>query len=93
VALDQLSKPGTRNRLTVYDVNYLRYCCKFMLAGTSGYVDSAAFSLASSIPITYDQLDIGRVKSFVRRTAWITPEWAASFDDWFRENLDHAQLA
>ena len=86
MAIEQLSQPNTSNTKPT-DVDYLLYCCKYLLSKTTSFVDSEAFTQARSILVTYDQLVISTVSRTTRGFINVTPEWGARFDEWFQQQV------
>ncbi|MDP3633021.1 hypothetical protein [Phenylobacterium sp.] len=94
VAIEQLRKiSATGKKRHQPDANYLLYACKYFVAESTPYVDSEAFKLAASIPITYADLDLPRTSRMIASVLNATPEWCAEFDGWFLQNLSVSQAA
>jgi hypothetical protein len=75
-----------------YDFDYMLYRCKWILSRTSRHTDSEAFLLASSIPVIYEQLDIGSTKSMLRTLFPVTSEDGHQLDAFFRNNRNSGDV-
>jgi hypothetical protein len=92
VAIAQLRAVG-RSRYRKAERDYLLYASKYIVASTTEYVDSEAFNLACSIPLTYRDIDISSTRSSVRQVFSMNSSWAAEFDAWFLQNALKAGAA
>ena len=87
VALEQLDdyvpKDGGFNP---EEIKYLKYQCKWILSGTSRYVDSWPFQRALYVNISFADLKLSGVRPRLRRLFPLSAEEGAALDLFFSQN-------
>ena len=86
MAVEQIRSGEMRRKYRPQDLKYLLYCCRAILAKATNYSDSLAFSLAKSIDVKYDDLEIDKVSMKIRNTFDIPPELGREYDEYIAEN-------
>jgi hypothetical protein len=68
------------------ELNYLSYKCKWIISLLTKFNDSDAFKFANNIRITYNDINLKKVRSYIQYLLPIDEEVGRKLDNFFEDN-------
>ena len=87
IVLDQLkNRMYSRDKLSIHDISYLRYKCKWIIAEIAEYSDSEAFKTALGIGEHYGLIDVSKTDPLIVSLFPISEKDGKDLDQFILQN-------